>query len=133
MRLKTKKSFTIVETLFAITLTIIIVLAFFNSLTLAFNYIRYQMELRTAHLILQEQVALVRELEFSDVQVLGGSFSSDNMDMLKDASGTILKSIYNGQSKMIKLTLSLDWTAFNGDPAERRIVTVITSDGIDKK
>lgn len=127
------KSFTILESLFATILITLIAVVFFSSIMTSFNHIRHALELRTASLILQEEISLVRELEFSDIQSLGSSFTSGSMSALKDAAGTIVKSAYSGDGKTLKLTLKLSWTSFDTRPLNKTIVTLITDHGIDKR
>ena len=133
MRLLKTKSFTIVEALLAIILIAIVVVAFFASLLISFDYLRRVMELRTAALALQEEVSLVRELPFSNIQSLGGTFSASGMSSLNNATGTILRSNYGGQNNIVKITFKLDWTTFDGKYANRSIVKLMTDHGINKK
>lgn len=131
---KTKnKAFTLIESLFALLLITMITITFFSSLLVAVSYLRKSFELRTASLILQEQTSLVRELNYSDIQSLGGTFSSSYMTSLKNAAGAINKSYYGGSDKILKITFKIDWTTFDNNPASRSIVTLITDHGINKK
>lgn len=127
------KAFTLVESLFALALIVLIVVVFLSSLMVSVSYVRRSFELRTSSLILQEQISLVRELKYTDIQSLGGSFSSAFMSSLKNAAGTINKSYEGGGDKILKITLKLDWTTFDSKPASRSVVTLITDHGIDKK
>ncbi len=131
--IRQRKAFTILESLFATSIMILIAIVFFTSIITSFNHIRRALELRTATLILQEEISLVRELSFSDVQSLGTTFNLVSMSALKNATGAITKSDYSGDGKVLKITFRLDWAAFNGNPAARSIVTLITDHGIDKK
>ncbi len=134
MRLTNAKDFTLVETVVALILIALVIVACLASFMTAFNYLRRSMELRTASLILQEEISLVRELKFEEIQALGGTCSSSSMSALKDASGTIPPPTqYGGQPKIIKITLKIDWTAFDGRQAYKTLVTLITDHGIDKK
>lgn len=91
------------------------------------------MELRTATLILQEEISVIRNLEYSDIQSLGGTFSSQDMASLRNAAGTISKSSYGGSTNILKITLKLDWKTFENNPVNKTISTFITDHGIDKK
>lgn len=133
MLLTKKRAITFSEYLIAIALTVIAVLFFISFLMTSVNYLRMVMELRTATLVLQEQVSMARELKFPQVQSLGGSFASAAASSLRDAKGTISKTVYNGHPDIIKITYALEWTAFNGRPQKKTIVTLITNCGIDKK
>ena len=133
MQLSKTKSFTIMEAVVAIGLAAIISVVFFSTLLISFDYLRRVKELRTASLALQEEVSLVRELKFSDIQTLGSTFSSSGMAALKNATGTILRSNYNGHSETIKITFKLDWTTFDEKPATKTVVTLMTDHGINKK
>lgn len=126
------KAFSLVESIIAIALVGIIILSFFAALTLSINYVRRSLELRVATLILQEQLSLVRDLKYSDIQALGNSFVSADMASLKNVSGTIIKSAY-GNSKILKITYRLDWVSFDGRAENKSIVTLITEEGIDKR
>ena len=131
------KAFTLVESLFAVVLIALIAIALFSSLMTSIGYVRRAFELRTASLILQEQMSLVRELQYSDIQSLGGTFSSAYMASLKNAAGTVYKSSGEGSDKILKLTFKLDWTTANNKvtnkPESRSIVTLITDHGMNKK
>lgn len=128
-----KKAFTLIEATLAISLTALIVLAFFASLITSVTYVRKSLELRNSSLILQEQMSMIRELKYADIQALGNTFSSANMSSLKDASGAINKSYYGAGDKIIKLTLELTWTTFDGKNTSKYLSTLITDHGINKK
>ena len=127
------KSFTIFEILIAAILVAVISIAFFSSLVTSVNHLRRIVELRTASLVLQEQASMARDLKFSDILSIGGTFSSSSMSSLNSATGTIKQSSYKGLDKIIKVTFKLDWTAFNGNPAHKTLVTLMTDHGINKK
>ena len=133
MRLRKRKSFTILETLVAISLFLILIIAFLSSLWASFNYLRRVMELRTAALVLQEEASIVRNLEFSAITSLGGTFTSSGMASLNGAEGEIIKSLYNGEGNIVKITFKIGWTTFDGKPAAKTIVTLMTDHGINKK
>jgi len=133
MKISNTKSFTIAETLIAISLIIVVTSIFFTSIILSFNYLRRVMELRTTSLILQEQVSLAREIKFSDIPSMGGTFTSPEMASLNSAAGTVAQSKYKSRDNTIKITFNLNWTAFNGKKMEKAITTLITEKGIDKK
>jgi hypothetical protein len=122
-----------VEVLLATILIALISAAFFASLLTCFNYLRRVIELRTASLVLQEEVSKVRELTFSDIQSLGGTFSSSGMSSLNNAAGAILQGPYEGRDKIVKITFQLDWTAFDGKPVRKTLVTLMTDHGINKR
>ena len=128
-----KKSYTIIEVVMATLLIGLVILTFLTSIITSFRYVRRTIELRIASLVLQEQVSRTRELAFSDIATLGGSFSSSSMASLENAVGTITKSLYNGQSEIYKITFTLDWTSFDNTAARKTVVTLITEEGINKK
>lgn len=127
------KAFTLIESLFAIALITLITISFFSSLLVSVSYVRRSFELRTSSLILQEQMSLVRELTYADIQSLGNTFSSGYMSSLKNAAGTIDKSYYMFSNNILKITFKLNWTTFDNKAADKSIVTLITNHGIDKK
>jgi len=127
------KAFTIIEALVAIVLMTSIFVVFFTALMTSFNNLRRVKELRTASLVLQEQVSIARELHFPDIQTLGGTFNSTSMSSLSDAAGTIVHASYNGQNTIEKIAFRLTWTGFDGRPMSKTLVTLITDHGIDKK
>jgi len=127
------KAFTLIESLIALALIVLVIIIFFSALLASISYVRRSFELRTSSLILQEQMSLVRELQYSDVQSLGSTFSSGYMTSLKNAAGTTYKSYYGPGDKILKLTFRLDWTTSDNRPASRSVVTLITDHGIDKK
>lgn len=127
------KSFTLIESLVATIITIIVALAFFACFMTAFKYARRIMELRTASLILQERVSIVRELPFQDIGLLGSTFTAKAMSSLRNAQGTITQSAYGGSDKIIKITFGLDWADFDGTKQHKTVVTLMTDHGINKK
>lgn len=128
-----KKAFTLIESLFTLSLICLIAVAFLTSLIVSVNYVRKSYELRTASLILQEQMSILRERSYSEVQALGGSFSSGHMSALTNASGAVTKAPYGGHSDILKITYTINWTTFDNRAASRSVVTMITNQGIDKK
>jgi len=133
MKLKNTRSYTLIEALVAIGLGALIVITLVSSVIAAFDNLRRVAELRTASLILQERVSMVRDLKFSDIQSLSNTFSPSGMVFLRNAAGTITKSPYNGQSNMLKVTFILDWTSFNGHAMQKTLVTLMTDHGINKQ
>lgn len=133
MKPSNTRSFTLFEVLFASTLAVVIIVAFLNATIMSFSYLRRIMELRTATLVLQEQVSVVRELTFSNIQSLGRTFSSSGMSSLDNATGTISRSSYGGSNKITKIAFKLDWTTFDNKPANKTLVTLMTDHGINKK
>lgn len=133
MNLRSNKSFTLIEAVIAIALIAITAAAFLASVITSFGYLQRITELRTATLALQEEVSVVREMNFSDIQSLGSSFTATGMSLLNNAHGTITKSQYAGQVTILKITFKLDWTPLNGTSATKSIVTIMTDRGINKK
>ena len=121
------------EALVAIGLGALVVIALVSAVIASFDNLRRVAELRTASLILQERVSMVRDLKFSDIQSLPNTFSPSGMVFLRNASGTITRENYNGQSNMLKVTIILDWTAFNGRSMQKTLVTLMTDHGINKQ
>jgi Tfp pilus assembly protein PilE len=133
MNLSKTKSFTLLEILVTTVLIAIVAISFFTSFVTSFNYLRRLMELRTATLVLQEQVSEARNLAFSDITTIGTSFTSSAMSTLDSASGSISQALYGGGSEIVKISFRLNWTTFDGKPAEKSLVTLMTDHGINKK
>lgn len=133
MKLFRKKAFTLVETLSAVIILTITTILFFYVLSTSVGYLKRIMELRTATLVLQERMSLIRNLSFPEVGLLPGTFSSSYMSSLEGATGTITKSEYSVEDDIIEVTLKLDWTAYNDKPSSRTVTTLITNHGIDKR
>ena len=127
------KSFTLIEPLVSIVIIAFVAIAFFSTLMTSFSYFRRVLELRTASLLLQDQVGKTRELKFSDINNLGGGFTPASTTPLHNVTGTISKSSYTGDGKSLKITFMLNWTAFDGRAEEKTIVTIMTDHGINKK
>jgi type II secretory pathway pseudopilin PulG len=125
--------FTLAEVMISIVLVTVIVLAFFGAFSSSFNYLRRVIELRNATLVLQEEMSVIRELKFSEIQNLPATFSSNSMSSLHNSLGSIIRSSYSGQSNILKITLRLRWSAFDGATVNKTMVTLITNNGIDKK
>jgi len=130
---KDRKGYTLTEALVGIVLLALTTIVFFSCFMTAFANLRRVMELRTASLVLQEQVSATRTLTFSDIQNMGSSFTSGAMSSLNNASGSVTQSFYHAGGNSVKITFALDWTAFDGTPAHRSIATVMTEDGINKR
>lgn len=133
MKLLNTKSFTLLEILVTTVLVVIIAVSFFTSFVTSFNYLRRLMELRTATLVLQEQVSKTRELAFSDIQTIAGTFTSPYMSSLESATGSIQKSAYGGSADITKISFKVNWTTYDGRATEKTLVTLMTDHGINKK
>lgn len=131
--LNEKRSFTIIETVIAIALVAITSTVFLASAITSFGYLRHTNELRAAALALQKEVSLVRIMKFQDISTLGATFTPEGVSMLNNPIGTIGKSQYGGQSTILKITFMLNWTGFDGRPATKSIVTLMTDHGINKR
>ncbi len=130
---RSRKSFTLVEALLAIVIIAIILVVSFVSFATSFNYLRHVKELRQATLILQEEMSKVRDLPFSNINLLGSTFTSSLMSSLKDASGTVKKSYYGGSDKTIKISFQVKWTSFDEKQMDKTITTLMTDHGINKQ
>ena len=115
------------------TLFLILIISFLSALWVSFDYLRRVMEMRAAALALQEEASVVRNLAFSEITSLGGMFTSSGMASLNDAEGEIIKSPYNGEGNIVKITFKIGWTTFDGKPAAKTLVTLMTDHGINKK
>ena len=58
---------------------------------------------------------------------------ADGMSSLDNATGTITKSPYNGEDKIIKITFGIDWTTFDGKGGHQTMCTLMTDHGINKQ
>ncbi len=128
-----RKGFTLPEVVVAIVVMAIAFVSVFTALTASANYFRRSMELRTASLILQEEVSNVRDLKFSDILGLGPNFTLGSMASLKNCTGTIQKGLFEGKSDILKLTFRTDWQSFDGTAKTKQVVTLMTDQGINKK
>ena len=127
------KAFTLIEVLLAVILTGILACVIFVAFNTSFIYLRKIIELRTANLALQEEVSMVRNLTFSEINALPNTFYSSSMSSLGDASGTLAKSPYNGNDNIIKISFKIDWTSFEGRALSKTMITLITDHGINKQ
>ena len=127
------KAFTLFEVLCSSLLIAIVSVVLFSSFVISFNYLRCIIEMRTATLVLQEQISNARELSFAEIQALGTSFTSSTMDSLTNAVGTISQSSYSGSSEIVQITYRIDWTSFSGAQKNITFVTLMTDNGLNKK
>lgn len=133
MLVLSKRSFTLVECVVGIILIALLIIAVFSSLIVVFSNVRKIMELKTASLILQEEVSLARELKFSDIEGLGANFTPSNVFPLHNVTGTITKAPYQGKTGILDITFTLEWIDFNGRASSKSIVTLMTDHGINKR
>ena len=141
MKRNNKKGSTLLEILFSTVLIAIVSIIFFSCLVTSYSYLERLMEMRTATLILQEQISKTREVAFADIPNIpdldndkeGIQFESTLMADLNGAEGTITMAQYGNHNETLKITVTVTWTAYDGSSASRSLSTLITDHGINKR
>lgn len=96
-----------------------------------FNVIYKTKQLTLATQIAQEEIELIRNMNFDDILILNSSYSHDSLSELVNGTGTL--SLQDGPGTDIKkLTVSVTWD-YRGTSLRKDVVTFITREGVNKK
>lgn len=126
-----KKGFSLIEVLIAVFILGIVSLTLISVFIYGFNVIYKTKQLTLATQIAQEEVELIRNMNFDDILTLDSSYSHDSLSELVNGTGTL--SLQDGPGTDIKkLTVSVTWD-YRGSTLRKDVVTFITREGVNKK
>lgn len=96
-----------------------------------YNVVHRTKQVTLATQIAQEEVEIVRNMDFDDILSMGFSFSHDSLSELVNGAGAL--ALENGPGADIKkLTVSVTWD-YRGSNLRKDVVTFITREGVNKK
>ena len=96
-----------------------------------FNVVFRTRQITLATQIAQEEVELIRNMNYDDILLLESTYNHDSLSELVNGNGSL--SIENGPGDDIKkLTVSVLWD-YRGTGMRKDVVTFITRDGVNKK
>lgn len=126
-----KKGFSLIEVLIAVFILGIVSLTLISVFIYGFNVIYKTKQLTLATQIAQEEVELIRNMNFDDILTLDSSYGHDSLSELVNGTGTL--SLQDGPGTDIKkLTVSVTWD-YRGTSLRKDVVTFITREGVNKK
>ena len=80
----------------------------------------------------QEEVELIRDMSFDQIQALGSTFSTPAMTSLNGATGQLAVDPSVGPD-LSRITVTVNWSSRQGRPLSRRLVTLVSRSGINKQ
>jgi len=128
-----KKGFTLLETIFAIiilSIALIAILSFFSANSFFIIEIK---ERFIAAQAAQEEMELIRDMAFDDILMLSSSFTATGFSSLKDPIGTLTVDNPYGIDDMRRITITVAWTSSKGRTFSRSLVTLVTREGINRQ
>ena len=126
-----KKGFSLIEVLIAVFILGIVSLTLISVFIYGFNVVYKTKQIALATQIAQEEVEVIRNMNFDDILSLDSSFSHDSLSELVNGVGTL--SLQDGPGIDIKkLTVSVTWN-YRGTTQKKDVVTFITREGVNKK
>ena len=126
-----KEGFSLVEVLIAVFVLGIVSMTLISVFIYGFNVVYRTRQINLATRIAQEEVELVRNLDYDDILLLGTSYSHESLSELENGNGTL--SIEAGPGDDIrKLTVSVTWD-YRGINMRKDVVTFITREGVNKR
>ena len=126
-----QKGFSLIEVLIAIFILGIVSVTLISVFIYGFNIVFRTRQVNLATQIAQEEVELVRNLNYDDILLLGSTFTHDSLSELVNGAGAL--SIESGSGDDIKkLTVSVTWD-YRGTNMRKDFVTFITRDGVNKR
>ena len=126
-----QKGFSLIEVLIAIFILGIVSVTLISVFIYGFNVVFRTRQVILATQIAQEEVELVRNLNYDDILLLGSTYNHDSLSELVNGAGAL--SIENGPGDDIKkLTVSVTWD-YRGTNMRKDVVTFITREGVNKK
>jgi hypothetical protein len=96
-----------------------------------FNVVYRTRQVTLATQIAQEEVEMVRNMNYDDILLLGSTYNHDSLSEFVNGAGVL--SIESGPGDDIKkLTVSVTWD-FRGTNMRKDVVTFVTREGVNKK
>ena len=125
------KGFSLIEVLIAVFILGIVSMTLISVFIYGFNIVFRTRQITLATQIAQEEVELVRNLNYDDILLLGSTYDHDSLPELVNGVGSL--SVENGPGDDIKkLTVSVSWD-YRGANMKKDVVTFITREGVNKK
>lgn len=126
-----EKGFSLIEVLIAVFILGIVSITLISVFIYGFNIVYRTRQVTLATQIAQEEVELVRNLNYDDILLLGSTYNHDSLSELVNGAGEL--TIESGPGDDIKkLTISVTWV-YRGTNLRKDIVTFITREGVNKK
>ena len=126
-----QKGFSLIEVLIAIFILGIVSVTLISVFIYGFNVVFKTRQVTIATQIAQEEVELVRNMNYDDILLLGSTYSHDNLSDLVNGAGVL--SLESGPGDDIKkLTVSVTWD-YQGTNMRKDVVTFIAREGVNKK
>jgi prepilin-type N-terminal cleavage/methylation domain-containing protein len=128
---KKEEGFSLVEVLIAVFILGIVSMTLISVFMYGFSVVYRTKQVTLATQIAQEEVELIRNLNYDDILTVGSSFSHDSLSELVNGQGFL--SLQDGPGEDIKkLTVSVTWD-YKGTNMRKDIVTFVTREGVNKK
>ncbi|MFC2169761.1 type II secretion system protein [Acidobacteriota bacterium] len=134
---KKRAGFSLVEVLLSIVILGILVVCLLPAVIYGFNILSRMQQVALATQIGKEQVEVIRNMTYNDIEALGNattSFSHDDLDRptLHNSTGSfIVEEIAGTLGNIKKLTVTITWD-YRERTLRKDITTYITRDGINK-
>ncbi len=126
-----QKGFSLIEVLIAIFILGIVSVTLISVFIYGFNVVYKTRQVSMATQIAQEEVELVRNMNYDDILLLGSTYTHDSLSELVNGAGAL--SIESGPGDDIKkLTVSVTWD-YQGTNMRKDVVTFVTREGVNKK
>ena len=126
-----QEGFSLIEVLIAIFILGIVSVTLISVFIYGFNIVFKTRQVTMATQIAQEEVELVRNMNYDDILLLESTYDHDSLSELLNGAGAL--SIESGPGDDIKkLTVSVTWD-YQGTNMRKDVVTFITREGVNKK
>jgi len=126
-----QKGFSLIEVLIAIFILGVVSVTLISVFIYGFNVVFKTRQVSMATQIAQEEVELVRNMNYDDILLLGSTYTHDSLSELVNGAGAL--SIESGPGDDIKkLTVSVTWD-YQGTIMRKDVVTFVTREGVNKK
>ena len=128
---KSQEGFSLIEVLIGIFILGIVSMTLISVFMYGFNVVFRTKQITLATQIAQEEVELIRNMEFDDIVSMGTTFSHESLAELVNGQGSL--AVQDGPGDDIKkLTVSVIWD-YKGTNMRKDVVTFITREGVNKK
>jgi prepilin-type N-terminal cleavage/methylation domain-containing protein len=125
-----RRGFSAIEALIAMTVLGVMLLTLISVFIYGFGAVSRARQTALATQIVQERMEAIRALPFDSISALGTSFSDAKLSGLY--GGTGFQAVEAGPGDDIKkVTVGVRWT-YHGSARNKRIVTYMTREGINK-
>jgi prepilin-type N-terminal cleavage/methylation domain-containing protein len=130
---RNNNGFTLLEIMFAVLIVGIALVGIALAFSRSSIFITEIRQTSVATQAAQEEIEIIRDMDFDNILALGSSFTAAGFSSLNNPIGTLTVDNPYGTADMRRVTVTVTWTSPEGRTLSRSLVTLVTRDGINRQ